>query len=154
MSHMLARIEASKRHRVVMACRAFLTDQDLIEKFEIIASGLWADPLGWCGLPLGVEYPIHRIERNGVDVFVYVDGLPPVSWRYRLPTAYGEMVTNADIARVNIGLRCYTIHIATKVCGPTVYPLIKRVYVGPSTEPPSVNRVDDVRWQIQLVYHV
>ena len=125
---MLERIEASKRHRVMMACRAFITDQDLVEKFEFIASALWAEPLGWCGLALGVDYPIHRIDRNGVDVFVYVDRLPPVSWRYRLPTAYGEMVTNADIARVNIGLCCYTIRIAKKVCSPNRIPFDHKGY--------------------------
>ena len=114
-----------------------MTDQVLVEKFEIIALAHWAEPLWWCGLAFGVEYPIHRIERNGVDVFVYVDGLPPVSWRYRLPSAYGQMVTDADIARVNIGLRCYTIRIALTV------------YCAAFGE-----RVVDIRWQVHLVYHV
>ena len=128
MSQMIPCVEASKRHRVMMACRAFMTDQDPVEKFEIIASALWAEPLGWSGLALGVEYPIHRIERNGVDVFVYVDGLPPVSWQYGLPRAYGETVTDADIARVNIGLRCYTIRMTKKFCGPNRIPFDHKGY--------------------------
>ena len=124
-------------HRILMACRAFMEDQDLSKKFAIIASAPWTEPLGFCGLASDFDYSILHMERVCNDyAFVDIGGHPAVGFRYRLPCAYGEMVNDADIDRLNSGARRNTIRSARKVCGPNRIPYDhKRFYVGPRTAP-------------------
>ena len=88
------------------------------EKFRLVFSRLRAEPLGFCLLTPEVEYPIVQTERLccGVNVYVRItnDKLLP----YLLPGAYGAMVTEADIFKINSGQQRYTIIRKVKKCGP------------------------------------
>ena len=77
-----------------------------------------AEPLGICLLTAEVEYPIVEIERLCFSVQVYVRITNDKLLTYLLPRAYGEMVTEADIYKINSGQLRYTIIRKVKKCGP------------------------------------
>jgi len=75
----------------------------LADKFRLVASRLRAEPLGFCLLMSGKEYPIVKIERWHDNVTGYVPFDQGKLYAYRLPTTYAEMVTVDDIVEINSG---------------------------------------------------
>ena len=63
--NLIDRLHADENRVIMLACKAFFEEWDLVDKFKIIASQLRAEPLGWCPLRPEVHYPIVRIERLG-----------------------------------------------------------------------------------------
>ena len=103
----------ARRSDCIMADR---TDIKLPVKFRHVASSLFEEPLGWCGLVPGRQYEIVRFQRCDDDddghIRVYFrDSYEP--W-YVLPRRYSRMVTDKDIFNVNSGvtryLLCKVIH--------------------------------------------
>ena len=70
-----------------------------------------------------VDYPIVKIERLCIGVEVHCKIIGGISngkvIHYLLPSAYGEMVTEADIEKMNSGELHYTIVRKVKKCRPT-----------------------------------
>jgi hypothetical protein len=80
---------------------------DLARKFKIVASALSPQPLGLCGLTSMVEYSIERITVQGSRVFVHTQY--PKKDQYQLPKAYANLVTVADMVKINSGVVKYTL---------------------------------------------
>ena len=120
--NLIARLHADHHGCIMQACRAFFEEWDLNEKFKIIASRLRAEPLGLCLLIPEVDYPIVKIKRLCIGVLVHVkingDINNGKALHDLLPRTHGEIVTEADIEKINSCHRRFTIIRKIKKCGP------------------------------------
>jgi len=101
--NIINRLHADKPRVIMLACKAFFEEWELDEKFGLIASQLRAEPLGWCPLAPGIEYPlvhIRRVTNQIVEVQVRQNNLSYLT-SYVLPNNYGKMVTEKDINEIN-----------------------------------------------------
>jgi hypothetical protein len=73
--------------------------------------------LGFCGLKPGIEYSVEKLERQGSRVFLFINY--PKQGRYLLPKAYANMVSEADITKINSVEVKYKIIRKVHKCGPT-----------------------------------
>jgi hypothetical protein len=91
----------------VLHCAATLFRWSLADKFRLVASAPWAEPLGLCSLAPEVDYDIFKIERAGGRVLVHFRKWSySKGWwddSYLLPLAYGKMVSDTDIHESNTG---------------------------------------------------
>ena len=118
--NIINRLHADKPRVIMLACKEFFEEWELDEKFGLIASQLRAEPLGWCPLAPGIEYPlvhIRRVTNQIVEVQVRQKNLPYLT-SYVLPNNYGEMVTDKNINDINSGRVHFVISRAIKRCGP------------------------------------
>ena len=79
---------------------------DLDLKFGIIDSASWAEPLGLRGLKPEKGYPLVGIERVNsrlVIVHYWSEFYPNRTVPYQLPERYADVVSDADIHKINSG---------------------------------------------------
>jgi len=84
---------ADTQRFIMLSCKAFVEGSGLEDKFQLVASRLRAEPLGFCLLKSGKEYPIIKIERRYDYVTVHVPFDHGKLYAHPLPITYAEMVT-------------------------------------------------------------
>ena len=112
----LQRICEDTRAFIRLSQRAYLVKWPLDERFNLVASRLQAEPLGFCLLKPNIEYPILQIGRWYDDVMVNVS-LGNQLYSYRLPKAYSEMILLDDISNINTGRTRYALVRVETRCG-------------------------------------
>ena len=95
------RLRADRQLFEMRKAMAFADKWELDAKFNIVAARLRAQYLGFCPFTPEVDYPIAAVQRMGTDVLVYC--INNCEILYVLPRAYGEMVSDEDIFKINTG---------------------------------------------------
>ena len=112
------RLRADHQLFQLRASMAIRNGWDLDAKFKIVAAGLRAQPLGFCPLTPEVDYPIVAIRRISKDSRA-LENFYNTELEYVLPRAYSEMVTDADIFKINSGQMHFVLIRTRKLIGPT-----------------------------------
>ena len=107
----ITRLHEDERRFLMWVCRPFLEGWVLQAKLELVASRLWAEPMGdviiFLILP-GVAYQIEGVQKEwcGVGVNVRNGGYAVL---FLLQEIYGDMVTDWDISEINSGRIKYAL---------------------------------------------
>jgi len=122
MSIMRPKLEKDEKRIQSEIKRAKEENCNLDKKFRIISSLLRAQPLGLCGLAPEKEYPVIEIERINRKIVHYFSELySNRTVPYPLPERYGEMVSEADIEKINSGKIKFNLVRTVKKFGPDRY---------------------------------
>ena len=95
------------------------TEMNLIEKFWFVNRTLFAINLGLCEFEPRVAYDILKLERVGQSTLLVSYISKGKKLLYRLPERYANVISDKDIAEVNLRIRKYKIIRTIKKCDET-----------------------------------